>query len=83
MENGGGENNWENSGPLTSLTVDRLMATDCNTDRSCQFKISDRGNIPSISSYLGQEDGEKRPRQRQRGIVCALWKESKLTVTFK
>ena len=24
------ENNGENSGPLTSLPVDRLMATDCN-----------------------------------------------------
>ena len=31
------ENNGENSGPLTSLPVDRLMATDCNGDRSCQY----------------------------------------------
>ena len=30
------ENNDENSGPLTSLPVNRLTATDCNTDRSCQ-----------------------------------------------
>ena len=32
MENGknGMENNGENSGPLTSLPVDRLTATDCN-----------------------------------------------------
>ena len=29
MENGM-ENNGENSGPLTSLQVDRLTATDCN-----------------------------------------------------
>ena len=29
MENGM-ENNGENSGPLTSLPVDRLTATDCN-----------------------------------------------------
>ena len=29
MENGM-ENNDENSGPLTSLPVDRLTATDCN-----------------------------------------------------
>ena len=32
------ENNDENSGPLSSLPVDRLTATDCNADRSCQFK---------------------------------------------
>ena len=32
MENGmeWKENNGENSGPLTSLQVDRLTATDCN-----------------------------------------------------
>ena len=30
------ENNGENSGPLTSLPVDCLTATDCNADRSCQ-----------------------------------------------
>ena len=30
------ENNGENSGPLTPLPVDRLTATDCNADRSCQ-----------------------------------------------
>ena len=34
----GMENNGENSGPLTSLPVDRLTATDCNGDRSCQKK---------------------------------------------
>ena len=28
------ENNGENSGPLTSLPVNRLMATDCNADTS-------------------------------------------------
>ena len=30
MENGKKKNNGENSGPLTSLPVDRLTATDCN-----------------------------------------------------
>ena len=30
------ENNGENSGPLSSLPVDRLTATDCNAYRSCQ-----------------------------------------------
>ena len=30
------KNNGENSGPLPSLPVDRLTATDCNGDRSCQ-----------------------------------------------
>ena len=32
-------NNGENSGPLTSLPVDRLTATDCNADRSCQYEL--------------------------------------------
>ena len=35
------ENNDENSGPLTSLPVDRLKATDCNADHSCQFVTLD------------------------------------------
>ena len=30
------KNNDENSGPLTSLPVDRLTGTNCNADRSCQ-----------------------------------------------
>ena len=30
------ENNGENSGPLSSLPVDRLTATDCNGDCLCQ-----------------------------------------------
>ena len=30
------ENKGENSGPLSSLPVDRLTGTDCNADRSCQ-----------------------------------------------
>ena len=34
------ENNGENSGPLSSLPVDRLTATDCNADRSCKKKIT-------------------------------------------
>ena len=31
------ENNGENSGPLSSLPVDPLTATDYNADRSCQI----------------------------------------------
>ena len=35
----GMENNGENSGPLTSLQVDRLTATDCNAAaRANMFK---------------------------------------------
>ena len=34
------ENNDENSGPLTSLPVDRLTATDCNADRLCQKNMA-------------------------------------------
>ena len=36
--NGMEENDGENSDPLTSLPVDRLMATNCNADRTCQKK---------------------------------------------
>ena len=32
------ENNGENSGPLTSLQVDRLTATDCNAAARANFK---------------------------------------------
>ena len=31
--------NGKNSGPLTSLPVDHLTATDCNSDRSCQLRF--------------------------------------------
>ena len=35
------ENNGENSGPLTSLPVDRLTATDCNAATRANFiKVS-------------------------------------------
>ena len=33
------ENNGENSGPLTSLPVDRLNGGDCNTDAHANSKI--------------------------------------------
>ena len=35
------EINGENSGPLTSLPVNRLTATDCNADRSYQLSCFD------------------------------------------
>ena len=34
----GMENNGENSGPLTSLQVDRLTATDCNAAARAKIK---------------------------------------------
>ena len=37
-ENGMEWNNDENSGPLTSLPVDRLTATDCNAD-ACANRV--------------------------------------------
>ena len=46
------ENNDENSGPLTSLPVDRLTATDCNGDRSCQKKSVDEQIFNSSQSTL-------------------------------
>ena len=36
----GMENNGENSGPLTSLPVDRLMATDCNAAARAKVKTT-------------------------------------------
>ena len=33
------KNNGENSGPLTSLQVDRLTATDCNAAARANFLI--------------------------------------------
>ena len=38
------ENNGENSGPLTSLPVDRLTATDCNA--------AARANLKSDTAFL-------------------------------
>ena len=40
MEKKWKENNDENSGPLTSLPVDRLKATDCNADARAKRKPS-------------------------------------------
>ena len=37
----GMENNGENSGLLSSLPVDRLTATDCNADPSCQKGLNE------------------------------------------
>ena len=39
MVENGGKNKSENSGPLTSLPVDRLTGTDCNTDHSWQYEV--------------------------------------------
>ena len=35
------KNNGEYSGPLSSLPVDRLTATDCNANRSCQKGLNE------------------------------------------
>ena len=42
------ENNGENSGPLSLLPVDRLTATDCNADRSCQNNGENSGPLTSL-----------------------------------
>jgi len=44
------ENNRENSGPLTPLPVDRLTATDCNADRSCQNQQIHNSEILSVDN---------------------------------
>ena len=53
MENRKKKNNGENSGPLTSLPVNRLTATDCNGDRSCQLTLSALGGRRSLYSLGG------------------------------
>ena len=47
------EKNGEYSGPLTSLPVDRLTATDCNADRSCQKLIQRK--LTGAPNNLGLE----------------------------
>ena len=37
------ENNGENSGPLTSLPVDRLTATDCNAAARANINMAEGG----------------------------------------
>ena len=61
------ENNGENSGPLSSLPVDRLTATDCNADRSCQniqIAFKQPKNIKRLvggPSNAGRKEPEKDP----------------------
>ena len=53
------ENNDENSGPLSSLPADRLTATDCKADRSCQYShqikflvqtvVAEKCRVPKLS----------------------------------
>ena len=48
------KNNGENSGPLTSLQVDRLMATDCNAAARANFILNNNRlmTILFISSII-------------------------------
>ena len=47
------ENKDENSGPLTSLPVNRLTATDCNVDRSCQNRGYDWPMRETLFDFVG------------------------------
>ena len=52
MENGKKKiNNGENSGPLTSLPVDRLTATDCNAAARANFG-QDRDKTESLGVFF-------------------------------
>ena len=47
------ENNGENSGPLTSLPVDRLTATDCNAAARAKMKgLVDTIEINLVFPYM-------------------------------
>ena len=48
MEKKWKENNGGNSGPLTSLPVDRLTATDCNADARAKNWVSNSWYIPDM-----------------------------------
>ena len=48
-------NNDENSGPLTSLPVDRLMATDINADRLQPQPLSPILVIQGIVGIVGKQ----------------------------
>ena len=50
MENG--KNNGENSGPLTSLQVDRLTATDCNAAARAKKKLNIIVKLSWLYYYL-------------------------------
>ena len=62
--NGGMENNGENSSPLTLLPVDRLTATNCNADRSCQ-KDKYHWNVRGPTPGLGGADKWPLPKDGQ------------------
>ena len=64
MEWWNGKYNGENSGPLTSLPVDRLTATDCNADSSCQ-KDKYHWNVRGPTPGLGGADKWPLPKDGQ------------------
>ena len=66
------ENNGENSGPLTSLPVDRLTATDCNADHSCQKLVTKktRGKVKN------RMFGWKFSKVLERLEMCQDWNET-------
>ena len=53
-ENGGEmkENNGENSGPLTSLPVDRLTATDCNAAARANLYAFNDSNTSCLRDHF-------------------------------
>ena len=65
------ENNGENSGPLTSLPVDRLMATDCNAAARAKIKeeqvYPDCMQLCNISS-IWKKKNNKNDFESYRGI---------------
>ena len=60
------ENNGENSGPLTSLPVDRLMATDCNAAARAKKKCT---RIPNFCNSWGWNNAFKLTRAKIK-VVC-------------
>ena len=62
------KNNGENSGPLTSLQVDRLTATDCNAAARANIKLRSKqgqDNVERVKARLRQGKSKVKDRPKQ------------------
>ena len=54
-KNGGKKNNGENSGPLTSLQIDRLTPTDCNAAARAKIRMNGHSGAIFDTFQIGVE----------------------------
>ena len=67
-----GKKNGENSGPLTSLPVDRLTATVCNSDRACFKKVEIGGNYYGLAPYSATNALDKSEKEELKKLRRGL-----------